>query len=847
MNSLSSAHFQLLKIEVLQNAGIKTITPADCKAISLQISNFTKQVISETTLKRIFGFALSKFNPSQYTIDLMAKYCGYSGWKDFCEKQDIGKIELPNENMDWNNLRNEAMKITEFTLHALKNRSGIPFNQTVERKFFENHMHDFIASDSMGTVFAAPTGYGKSIALCHWVEQQLQLNYAKYSDDIILFFSSHALMSALHSGKDLANWLLALLGYSTETGIKALASLTQKKDYKFYLIIDGFDPHLLKNDQFNILISQLGDIFSLRKSCDFFKVVLTMRTSTWVNHKHEWEDEKYSWFNSLNADNQFINMPMFAMKEIGELRYKINPVDNSAITLKTAQTVSNPLYFQYYYKQHKANFSLKHIDNMSVYDILSVFVTNKIYTSLNSADKMAFIMRIIEEMDFANDNYNVDKLKLTTLLKQNACIYQDFLSMGVLKEINSSDNYRYENYIRFSDPNILDHFIAKTLLYESNNQFDYALVHKVNTLLTTSSHKLSVLKWCIIGVVKSGDMHNLEYLTQVDVTTTEKAELITFMGDLLKREVVNTENNKALLKYFKEDKSEKLFDYFFGLELINNDYKTALLTLLKFDLTIKQKITVNTSLAIIAVIQLDMNELEHAINQMNKLPADEYYAFPIDPLSCLDAIFHFFKFGFIKKDALADLTKASFALSEQRDTQIQKCAVNDTLFLLATYTLWLCDNPKKVLRFTNIVKKAYDTDGIENTQSPYNFFTSLLKADAHFKAGDKSKVKYFYDSVSQAYDKTEGILTPFMKALFFSLKIKLFINKHKDNSILHELKCVNTVAEDSGNKFSRVYILMLLLKDAAFLLENPSFKKQAGHDYNMILTKSGIDRDRFQI
>lgn len=844
MNSLSSAHFQLLKMEVLQNAGIQVITPADCKVISLKISSFTKQVISETTVKRIFGFALSRFNPSKYTTDLLAQYSGYNDWKDFCEQQEIGDIDLPEQNMDWNNIRNEALKITQFTLNALKNRSGIPFSQTINRSFFESHMRDFIASHCMGTVFSAPTGYGKSVALSHWVEQQLELNYAKYSDDIILFFSSHALMSALHSGKDLVNWLLALLGYSTEKGLKALAGLAQKKDYKFYLIIDGFDPHLLKNDEFNMLVSQLADIFSLRSNCSYFKVILTMRSSTWINHRQEWRADDYSWFNNLSAENQYINVPLLSVKEISDLRYKINPLDSSPVTPKIAQTINHPLYFQYYYKQHKADFSLGPVDNMTIYDLLASFLNSKFYTPLNSADRMAFMMKLVEEMDLANDNYNINKLKINSLLKQNATIYQELLSMGILKEINNSENFQYENLVKFSDSNILDYFIGKTLLAKSEERFDNSLVCKVNTLLERSSHKLPVLKWCVVGVVKAGNLQSLEYLTHFNLNTAEKAELIPYLGNLLNREIAGAATNSALRRYFREEKSGKIFDYFFGLELINTEYKTVLQTLLKFDLNDKQKITVYTSLAIIALVQLNLNGLEQCIIQMSKLPADKYYDLPVDPLSCLDAVYHYLKFGFVKRDALADVTKAAFALSGERDYKLKKSAANDILFILSTYTLWLGDNPRKTLRFTRIVERAYDAGAGDNLASSFKFFMRMLMADAYFKIGNKSKVKHIYDETCAAYGNTERPLTPFMKIMFFSLKIKMFINQ-KDISMLPDLKNVNTVTEDSGHRLARVYILMLLLRDENFSVENPAFKKQVGNDYNMMLIKSGIDRNCF--
>jgi hypothetical protein len=846
MNSFSAPYFQLLKAQLLANAGIIDIAPSDCKVIALQIHNATKQVVSETTIKRIFGFALSKFSPSQYTVDVLAKYCGYTGWKDFCEKQTFEKTGHCKLRLDWQNLSNEASRITEFTLQALRHRSGIPFNQTIERRFFDDHMESFIASDSMGTVIAAPASYGKSVALCHWVEKQMQLNYAKTTHDIILFFSSHALMSVLHSGKGLMDWMLALLGYSNDNCINSLQSLMQKEQYKFYLIIDGFDPIFLKKDEFGILLSQLEDIFAMSSLPNFIKLVLTMRTATWVNNRHEWENDKYSWFNTLSIDNDFINVPRLTPKEITALRDKINPADTSFLSIKVVQALSHPLYFQYFFKQYKAEVSFKHLDNISYYDILSAFITNKIYQCQYSAEKMAFINQFVEELDFNDEYYHVAKLKLGNLLKQYGCAYHDLLSLGVLREINNSSNTRYLNYVSFVDGHILDHFIARVLLAQSDGGFDPVAIHTINSLLKGSTHKLPILKWCVLDIIKGGRFTCLQYLPDVNMSIIQKAEMMSFITDLLKRETALADKQSPLLKIFRGEPGQVIFEYFLGMELISIDYKATLQTLLVFNLSDKQRIMVHTKLGIIAVIQLNMNDLERTIAYMAALPVNEYNAFPVDPHSCLDAIFHYFKFGFIKRDTMAELTKTSFTMSNCVDAYFKKCASNDILFLLGIYTLWLADNPKKVLRFINVIERIYHDDG-KVSASNYNFFIMLLKADAHFKLNNKIAVKTLYDSVCRAYDKTEGRLTPFMKALFFSLKIKLFINKNTSNSILNELKSVNTVAEDTGNKFSRVYILTLLLKNEEFLSENPSFKKQAGYDYNMILTRSGIDRDRFQI
>ena len=210
MSILAKHHLELLKSQVIATSGLQSVTPADCKLISMLVNNKTKHCISETTLKRIYGFALSKFQPSLFTLDALSKFCNFNGWKDFCDKSDNIEHTEPthtHEVVTWHTLKQNATKITNFTLQALKNRSGIPYNQTIKRAFINAHMNDFVQSGYTGTVITGPAGYGKTIGLCHWVEEQTE---AESSNDIILFFSSTALMSVLFCGMDINSWLQAL-------------------------------------------------------------------------------------------------------------------------------------------------------------------------------------------------------------------------------------------------------------------------------------------------------------------------------------------------------------------------------------------------------------------------------------------------------------------------------------------------------------------------------------------------------------------------------------------------------------------------------------------------------------
>jgi hypothetical protein len=838
MMKFSMTHFELLKKEVVHAAGITNITPADCKTLSDTIFKKKQQRISETTLKRIYGFAFSQFKPSLFTIDLLSKYCGYRGWNDFCLKQD-NKGRLPLEQVNWANLQQSASKITQFTLRTLKNRSGIPYTKTIKRGLINNHLNNFSNSEKPGTILSAPAGYGKSIALCHWLDERLNQDTGDIQKDIFLVFSSNALMSVLLTGRDINDWILALLGYSTDKDISILFDLKQRKDGKFYLIIDGFDEHMLKNDQFRITLDNLVNLLSFHESNDWFKLILTVRTATWINNRHEFNNGDDKWFTGFHHDDSCINVPLFSIAEIKELCLKINPAIQNFIALDIAESFNHPLFFQFYYKQHKKDFSFNNVNHISLYELLSLYILNKIYLGQNSSEKILLLKGLIDAMDIENKVYSINKLKVNDLLKEHANAYHELLSIGYLHEINESNNYSYDTRISFGNENFLGHSFAQNILNKNGFYFDEHLITHINKVFAGSAYKLPVIKWCIIHAIKTAQQNSFGQLTGIVLTFNEKCELINFMGDLLQKEFASSKRNEALVYYFKQSFSEDMFDYFFGLELINIDYIRTLTTLLKFELSTRKRILVYTALAIIAAFNLNLRELFTLTIKLNSFPMAEYQCFAVNPRICLDAIYNMMKYGVVKKEAIAELTKICFNPPEDI-YNLKQSASNDILYLLGSFTLLTCNNPKKSVRFIISVSRTYKPQKTSDTSTSYGFFTKIILSDAYFKLGDAQKVESLYYEISNCYKKSEGLLTPFMRTVFHCLKVKMLLISGRYDEIAMEMKCVNAIANEAGSQFSKFYLLLLLLQNEVFLNKYSGVKKQYRYDYEKLIRENNL-------
>jgi hypothetical protein len=839
MSILPKNQLELLKGQVIMTAGLTSITPADCKLLSMLINNKTKQCLSETTLKRIYGFALSNFQPSLFTLDALAKFCGYNGTKDFLEKTEktehSGK-KAGSDEFSWLTLRQNANKITNFTLQALKNRSGIPFKQTIKRDFFYRFLSDFNHSGLTAALISAPAGYGKTVGLCHWVEDKIEdVN----SNDIVLFFSSTALMSVLFTGMDINNWLQTLLGYSAT---HKMGSIKGDERGIFYLVIDGLDDGRIKEEQFDLILHQVNDFISIYNETGKFKLILTMRTSTWQNYRHQIEDEHHVWFTEFKANGDFINTPLFNMDEIRKLTAKINPT--SKLPNELPESFKNPLYFQLFYKQYKENFSFENIDRTSDYELNALYILNKIYLGKYSTEKILIIKALVEAMDFEHHHYHVDKLKVNDITRKYDHAYAELLSAGILKEVNETGDYQYNAYLKFVNNYFLTHSIAKILLYSNSDLFNSALIEKINTAFAKSEQKLPVLKYCIIHAIKTGQQNSFEQLSEVHLSPAEKADLINFLGDLLSKNLFLLKGNEALQQYFNQDFGKKLFDYFFGIELINNDYKKTLQTLLKFELSNRKKILVYTALGLVATINLNMDDLDDILKKLKGFNMADFQSFAVNPLHCLDALFHYFKHGVVKKEALTDMTKLAFNFPED-EYNLRPCSANDMLYLLGLYTSLISNNAKKVMRLMDVIKKHYKTDCMEHSASQYGFFMHILAADAHYKLGNTEKLAEIHRKINDAYKKSDNRLSSFMRSLLHCLKIKLLLDTPNENAIINEMKCVDIISLEYGSQVNKLSTLVLLLHKESFLEQHPNFKKQVNYDFMKIIRNNGLFSEPF--
>lgn len=72
--------------EIEHKFGSAVHSSADFEALSLDIRNKTRQNISVSTLKRIWGSVTLSPTPRVSTLDVLARYLNYDGYSQFCDE-----------------------------------------------------------------------------------------------------------------------------------------------------------------------------------------------------------------------------------------------------------------------------------------------------------------------------------------------------------------------------------------------------------------------------------------------------------------------------------------------------------------------------------------------------------------------------------------------------------------------------------------------------------------------------------------------------------------------------------------------------------------------------------------
>lgn len=673
MIDLSYDFIITLQKEVLRKYGADAIIPGDCKHLSQSILDATTKLVSETTLKRVFGFATTLHSFSRYTLNTLSQYCSYKDWEDF-QSRHFHQLQLETEgaapvldDSKWNELKSKANAVSHYTILTLKNRSGIPFQNTIPRSHCFAHIERFLGSDYAATAFIAPSGWGKSITLVHLAEHFWFSKEAKYKQDICWFIHAHAAGSLLLRGFSLASWLDNQLNLGNGENFREyFAAHFDKKGGRLLLIIDGFDEISMTGDKIKLLYTKLEEFVYSNDRFPWVKVILSIRSNTWseiFQHSLQYPAFRRYWYLGPEMDEDTnVNLPCLTEQEVKSVLYnhRLDPATVRTFSESFLHKLRFPYYLQLFCQMNTGPEQTFVDENLSLFEMISKFVQSRVFQSPNNTFKIQIIGKLLQLLDFGRVGQYTDK---QLLLNKNAELfpaYKELLTDNILVEENLSQEIMFNVKVRFAHNSLLEYFTAMHFLQESEMMVNTAMLQQVATQLPASSYRVGVFKWLIrysITNNQTDSIHNMFYLS---LTNTEKSYLLEYLAVYYQHEG----NKELLLKsifpqgYFRKHPLSR----FLNDNFVHFSKKKVLTALLELAEIPEDKIKIRSILFVMSLLQLDAEQCELELNNIKRLMSQEQLEEElwVTPHELYLFIYEYMKFGLVNetiKDKIYNYTR----------------------------------------------------------------------------------------------------------------------------------------------------------------------------------------------
>ncbi|WP_316842212.1 hypothetical protein [Pedobacter gandavensis] len=617
-----------VKSLILLKTGIRTITPADCKRISIEISKTLNKNVSETTIKRLFGFAVVKHNFSKFTLTTLAEYVNKEDERNWTNALPAS-TQTPVRS--WPDIRTNAKKVTNFTLKGIKNRSGIPYEMTISRKFAEHDFDDFFKSDYSFTCFISQPGYGRTILLSHLVEKFFQGETAIHLDSTALFLSATNLFNPDQHHISFEDRLKIQLGIPHQESLLEHINENHKASGKrFVIIIDGFSEVMVKRDLKKQMFENIISFICAIEHNDSIKLVMSMRSTTWMRFYDCIRHSAFlrsKWFtgNYFNH-NEVSNVPPLTGKEIDRIIHKINQSDVDELNPKLKSQLKFPLYIQLYYQLKEEDPYFNYSSSITFHELISRFIQEKIYKSNYYTEKILFLKKVIQLTEYGKKANAVPKDLLIAELSAFKNAYMELVSEGILVEEKSQDDYQPREYVRFIYPHIFEYFLFIELLEKFHLQVNWTFFEFIQRNYESNNVRFHLLQWTIRFIIRIGDFSALAHVFDLEINYFERNYLILFIAENIR---FRSRYSPDTLKLLTEHKlHDILIKQLINFDFVDSCYKEAVNVLADVADNDETRAIYQSILAIFDVMSMDQDSI--AI-RLTKIAAMDLSGWSISP------------------------------------------------------------------------------------------------------------------------------------------------------------------------------------------------------------------------
>jgi hypothetical protein len=478
-NSISVENIATLKNIVKIKLDRDVVSHSDCIYLAEEVLAKTDRRIGITTFRRFFDIDESKNLPSAYTLDTLCLFCGYNSWFDFVSsnrnKRIIEDEEISTQSISWETVKEKASSISRISIRSTQKKSGINYNYTINRKSINEHIINFLTTPFSATAFVAPSGYGKSIGLLRAIETLFISPDAKYNNDIIWYIDASMISGLIAKGFDLARWLASQMGFDDQENFKEFFALhPEQRKGKMILIIDSLDQITDRANKLNEILESILMLIALNDESPWFKVILTMRCSTWNKVqllssntpliKSQWYQVGFH-----THAKSFINVPLLTNSEKTRIMLNVMKKSNNTSKIeKVRQQVLSrdfydylclPIFMQIYLKK----LSLSEEPLTTPVELLVEFYKEYISMGKYGEEKQLIIDSFLNLIDMGYKDSSIRKKELLATIDSRFAekAYEELVSIGIFSEENHYNKFGTQTtHVAIEYPLFLSFLIA---------------------------------------------------------------------------------------------------------------------------------------------------------------------------------------------------------------------------------------------------------------------------------------------------------------------------------------------------------------------------------------------------
>ncbi|BAV04142.1 hypothetical protein SAMN05421788_104124 [Filimonas lacunae] len=491
--------------KVLSRFGKKSITPAECKALSNDILAQTGKTVSETTLKRLLGFARRSFDFSIYTLDTLAEYLGHPNWDVFYKSTmpaiaTTTVVDNPNK---WENLKNTSSKYSRYTVQAIKNSSGIPFAETLHREELTAFIKKFMLTSQSIAPIVAPAGFGKSIGLAHTALKLWLGSSPIFPNDICCFINIQQAQTVALQKHPISEWFSKDLNLLHEE-ITALEAIKRKED-KLVIIIEGFDERTFSADKLKLIYANIIEFINYNNATGWVKVILALRPSTWTKlvhayfspsffHSRVFIDNSYPYENVIHHT---LPLSPGEIRKILASHHAARQVTDS-LSGDLLELLSYPRYLDIMLTMMPDKSMRPKTEEALIYKIIDTNSRHHFQFDSHAAIKSKIIDKIVSAIAEGNkEQADTDWALIKDVLTSSA--YSQLIDDFFIAEQNQYGNSLPQpRSISFHNKYVEQYFISWSLMKRNNQTVNTDLVNKVYENEYLQSAKQNIIKWYIL-------------------------------------------------------------------------------------------------------------------------------------------------------------------------------------------------------------------------------------------------------------------------------------------------------------------------------------------------------------